>query len=477
MAILMPPKTKAQSKPSPADETLTAYQQAFEQRIAEDLAAGAPDWLGTLRQQAFTRFEALGMPNPRKDEAWKYVPVRTIASTPYALADAENTYLKRAEILPHLIAAAAESHIVLVDGVYSAELSTVKLPSDSGVVVSDLNSALKTHGKLLQKHLAKTAIKDPDPFVALNTALFGNGVFVYLPQNITLEKPVQILLVTTGGNEPKAVFNRVLIVGEKAARANILVQAVGLNAGQRLQHIACEVLADENAEIDITFFRRANAFMHQLANTQVVQQAGSKVAVATIALDGMPGPVVDRHSVTIDLLGEAAECVLNGLSVLSGTTEVYNHTVINHHVPNCQSSQIYKNILDDEAKGEFFGTIVVDKGADGTNSQQINRTLLLSNNAKIWTRPQLQISADDVKCAHGAAVGQLDDTQMFYLKSRGIDAELATCILTYGFAEEVVEKIADPAIRQYLDNLLLASLNHAQNPLSCDHVCNTCEIE
>jgi len=475
MTILMPPKVKTK----PAELTPeTPYLQAFQKRVGDNLA-NSPDWLGALRQRAFTKFETLGWPLSRRDEAWKYVPVRTITTTPYELADGTEVFLRRADILPHLLPAAMKSHIVLVDGVYAPDLSADSNTGDlpDGILFSDFDSALKTNEKLLKQNLAAGLKNETDAFSALNAALFNNGVVIHLPKDSKAETPLQILLVTTGGNQPKAVYSRVLVVAEKNAKADILIQAVGLNAGQRLNHVVHEISAAEGAEISVTFFRRANAFMHQLATTHVRQDANSKVSMATIALDGMPGPVVDRHSVSVDLLGEGALCALNGLSVLSGTTEVYNHTVINHHAGNCRSQQVYKNILDDQAKGEFFGTIVVDKGANGTDSKQLNKTLLLSDDARIWTRPQLQISADDVKCAHGAAVGQLDANQLFYLKSRGIDEYLATCLLTYGFAEEVVEKIAHPAIRKYLDSLLLTSLNHAQNPLSCDHVCNTCEIE
>ena len=470
VTTLMPSRTK--QKPA---ESETPYKKAFERRVADDLVNAVPDWLGVLRQQAFARFEALGWPNPRKDEAWKYFPVRTVTGTPYDIADHIETILKRTEILPHLLPAAVQSHLVLVDGIVVPELSSVKLPE--GVLFADFNSALETHGDVIRQHLAKNIGEESSAFTALNTALFADGVVLVLPKDTVLSQPLQVLLVTTGGNQPKAVYSRLLVIAQENSKADVLVQAVGLNAGQRLNHMVHEIYAAENAKVDVTFFRRANAFMHQMAATHVWQQAKSEVSMATIALDGMPGPVVDRHSVTVDLLGEQASCVLNGLTVLSGTTEVYNHTVINHRVPNCKSGQVYKNILDEQAKGEFFGTIVVDKGADGTDSKQLNKTLLLSDEARMWTRPQLQISADDVKCAHGAAIGQLDPAQLFYLKSRGIDEYLATCVLMYGFAEEVVQKISDPAIRKYLDALLLTSLNHAQNPLACDHVCQTCEIE
>jgi len=232
---------------------------------------------------------------------------------------------------------------------------------------------------------------------------------------------------------------------------------VGLSDGAYFNNSVQEFVVDEAGQAECTIILDEAAQGWHLTATRSQLQAKAKLNLNTVTLGGQ----TSRHTINTLLKGEQAEANLNGLDVLCDKTEIYHHTVTEHWVPDCVSNQFYKGILDDETKSEFNGMVFVAQGANGTDSQQLNKNLLLSENARVWTRPQLQINADDVKCAHGATVGQLEKDQLFYLASRGLDRELAQGLLTYGFAEDIIQKIAASSVRRYLDGRVLNNLHRA----------------
>jgi Fe-S cluster assembly protein SufD len=264
-------------------------------------------------------------------------------------------------------------------------------------------------------------------------------------------------LFVTSSAGPVETHTRNLFVLGKNAKARFLVQHVGVSNAAYFNNSVNQFALDEGAEAECTiaFCEGKNAW--HLASSHSTLQAHARLNLSTVTLSGS----VNRHSVNSLLQGEKAELSLNGLDVLDSKTEAYHHTVTEHWVPNAVSKQLYKDILDEASKSEFNSMVFVAKGADGTDSHQLHQTLLLSDEARVWTRPQLQINADDVKCAHGSAVGQLAEDQLFYLASRGLSQGLAKSLLTYGFAEDVIQKISDPLVRQYLDARVLENLHGA----------------
>jgi Fe-S cluster assembly protein SufD len=255
--------------------------------------------------------------------------------------------------------------------------------------------------------------------------------------------------------ERRATHPRNLFVLGQHAKVSVVVEHLGLSQAVCFNNSVNEFVLADSAQADCTLILSEGPQGWHLANTCATLQAHAKLSVSTVTFSGL----VNRHSIRPIIKGEGAHVSLNGLDVLDGKSEVYHHTVAEHWVPNGVSEQLYKAILDDDSKSEFNSLVFVAKDAVGTDSHQLNKALLLSKNAHMWTRPQLQINTDDVKCAHGAAVGQLDETQLFYLASRGLDRELAQSLLTYGFAEDIIQRIANPKIRQYLDGRVLNNLH------------------
>ncbi len=437
----------------PPQATQTPYEQTFRKRL-QALLPDSPDWLQDLRLRALSRFDALGFPT-RRLEAWKYINIRPLLSQSFhPHADVATVSLD--DLRPHCLSHGEEDAIrlVFVNGRYSGSLSSQSDLAD-GLVVGSLKTAFETHPDLLQEHLSPELAQEPDAFAALNTALFEDGAFVYLPDQAEIKSLVQILFVTTPNSEPRAASLRNLFVIGSQAKVTCAVEYLGLGDAPYFNNSVQEFVMAEGAQAECTVIFNESAQGWHLSAARGTLQAGSRLNLNTVTLGGRTA----RHTISGLLKGEHAELNLNGLDVLCDQTEMYHHTVTEHWVPDCVSNQYYKGILDDESKSEFNGMVFVAEGANGTDSRQLNKNLLLSENARVWTRPQLQINADDVKCAHGATVGQLEKEQLFYLASRGLDRELAQGLLTYGFAEEIIQRIASPQVRRYLDAQVLNNLH------------------
>lgn len=453
------------------------YEQAIRGAIALS-QPGEPDWLPALRNKAWSRFGELGLPNPRQ-EAWKYLPLQSLLSTPFQNQSSIHMINKNAlegqyrpamdlNLEAHYLDHA--NRLIFTNGNRVPHLSVMSGFPD-GVLATDLKSALIKNPNVLEPLLAKTISSDVNPFVVINTALFEDGFVLVVPDNVQLEKPIQIIYHTDNGeNEPLAVYPRHLISLGKNSSATVVVQFVGGGSSRYFNNLVQELLIADDAKLDMSVIQLETPHAWHLAGTRAWLNNHSKLEMHSITLGGH----ISRHGIRATFQGENAECVLNGLNVLRQASEVYCHTLLDHAKPNNVSQQLYKSILDDATKSEFHGQVHVAPDANGTDSKQLNKNLILSENARAYTRPQLQISADDVKCAHGATVGQLEPEQLFYMASRGIEHELAECLLTYGFAEDVILKLQLPALQTYLNNLLLQQLDQHQNPLGCDVTCKTC---
>lgn len=432
------------------------FEQAARTRL-QTLVAESPDWLSDLRLKAMSRFETLGFPT-RKLEAWKVINLRPLAGM-VLTHEAPEPKVCPAALQSHLLGASERDviRLVFVNGRLDQTRSSLLNPAD-GILVGSLKVALATHPDLVQKHLGHFITEENDAFAALNLALFEDGAFVYVPDNSALKPLLQLVFVSFGEDSHTNNIRNLIVLGQNA-QASLVVEHLGLSEAYAVHNSVNEFILAEGAKAEATVVLSEGPHGWHLAATRSDVAQSAELNVSTMTLGGH----VNRHTIQTLIKGEHAKVHLNGLDVLDKQTEIYHHTVTEHWTGNAVSDQHYKAILDDSSKSEFNSLVFVANDADGTDSHQLNQSLLLSENARVWTRPQLQINADDVKCAHGSAVGQLDETQLFYLASRGLDRALAQSLLTYGFAEDVINRINNPLVREYLNARVLGNLHSSDD--------------
>jgi Fe-S cluster assembly protein SufD len=436
---------------------VSRYEAAFRQ-ATQGRASDEPAWLQSLRENSFDQFEQAGFPNI-KQEDWKYTNVTSIAKADFVpvLVSNGTALTKDGGLTPFIYEEARQSRLVFVNGMFREELSsTSALPG--GVVAMDLREALRNgqYETTVREYLEHPALANG--FAALNTALFTSGLFLKLPRGIRIEAPIHLLFIGEGAaeNSPPAAFPRVMIVAEENSSATIIesysspkdddvyltnaIVDLSLAAGAQLQHYKIQ--------------RESMGAFH-VATTRAELGPNSSYNTTTINF----GAALSRHDIRVQMDHAGAECSVDGLYMVDGSQHTDTHSVIDHRQPHCTSHQLYKGILDGKSRAVFNGKVFVRHGAQQTDARQTNKNLLLSTDARVDTKPQLEIFADDVKCTHGAAVGQIDEEEKFYLESRGIKPALARNMLTYGFAEEVIEKIGIESIRRELDAAVLNRLH------------------
>jgi Fe-S cluster assembly protein SufD len=421
-------------------------------RLESALNEHAPEWLPKMRHSAIESFAELGFPTTH-DEEWIYTNVSALASTPFEPARVKLTNELREKIERLPLADLGCDRLTFVDGNYVPELSKVE-EVPKGVKVGSLAAAWKTHGALLERHLGHYADAKTHPFVALNTAFFQDGVFIEIPKGAILQKPLHILQVSLGGGHPTVSYPRNLILVGETGQASIIETFVSVEDHTTFTNTVTEIVAAEGALVDYTKVQQEGDAAYHYARVQVHQERSSNVATHSIQLGGL----LTREEVTAVLDGEGAESHLYGLYVIAGKQHVDNHTIIDHAKPHCSSREVYKGVLDGKSQGVFNGKIIVRPDAQKTDSKQSNKNLLLSEDAIINTKPQLEIYADDVKCTHGATVGQIDPEAVFYLRSRGIGAQEAKKLLTFAFANDVMERIKYQPLRERLAERMYARL-------------------
>lgn len=431
-----------------------SYQQAF-RALQENPEVESSSWLYRLRQNGMERFVELGFPSV-KEEEWKYTNVAPIARTDYQpavsieQAPKSETELEQVGSVPET----SSSQLVFVDGALQPDLSALAaLPQQ--VVALDLARATtdERYGEIVRTHLARQADYVVNGFTALNTAFINHGAFVYIPKGITVEAPIHLLFIAKG--ERTANFPRVLIIAGENSSATIIENYVSAGAEHYLTSAVVEVVLEEGARLEHYKVQRENVEAFHVASTAIGLGRNSSYDTTTITF----GARLSRHDIVVTMDHEGAECWVDGLYLVTGNQHADTHSVIDHRQPNCTSHQLYKGILDGKSRAVFNGKVFVRHNAQKTDAMQTNKNLLLSNDARVDTKPQLEILADDVKCAHGAAVGQIDEDELFYLETRGIHPDLGRNLLTYGFAEEVIAKIKIDSIRKELDEAVLHRLN------------------
>jgi Fe-S cluster assembly protein SufD len=414
---------------------------------ARQLPAGAPAFVGALRARGMARFAALGFPTT-KVEDWKYTNIAPIARETFALAPDRRDAAAGLAAAAHL---AGAIELVVVNGRFAPALSTgPALPA--GAIAGSLAEAIAHTPARVEPHLGSLAAIDDDAIAALNTAFVQDGVFVYLPAGCVLAAPIHCLLVSAADGPPAVSHPRVLVIAEAGSRATIIEQYVG--EGRYWTNAVSELAVGPGAAVVHHKVQREDRRAYHLAVVAAGQREDSRLVSHAVAL----GAALSRTAIATRLGAPGATCELDGLYIADGTQHVDHHTTIDHAQPRGTSRELYKGILAGRATGVFNGKVLVRPGAQHSDAQQMNQNLLLSDDAQVDTKPQLEIFADDVHCTHGATIGQLNEAAIFYLRARGIDEPNARRLLIYGFANELVDRIGVEPLRRQLEAALAARL-------------------
>lgn len=439
-----------------SSKELNTYLSDFE-LFEKNGATKGPSWIHQIRKAAISRFSELGFPTTRLEE-WKYTNVAPIAKTRFKRPECEVNGLTAEALARATLGESACAQLVFVNGHYSRDLSFIRsLPE--GVKVVSLRAGLSADPASVEPYLARYASFQDHSFVALNTAFMKDGAFVYVPKGVVVQEPIYLVFVSTApfglagdGREMATVsYPRNLIVADDESQAVIVESYVGVGKDVYLTNVVTEIIGGKNAVIDYYKLQRESEGAFHIATVQAYLDRSSNFSSHSIDLGG----ALVRNDVNATLEGEGIECTLDGLYMVTGRQHVDNHTRIDHVKPHCNSRELYKGVLDGKSRGVFNGKIYVHKTAQKTDAKQTNKNLLLSEDAVINTKPQLEIYADDVKCTHGSTIGQLDQDAIFYMRSRGLGLPTARSLLTYAFASEMISRIKIEAIRAQLENLLI----------------------
>ena len=431
------------------------YVEAFERFEAQ---AKQPAWILPLRKAGIARFAELGFPTLQQED-WRFTNVAPIAKLPFKpVLQVSRHSLTREALAEFIFGKLAASRLVFVNGHYAAELSSSPGPQPQGVIIGSLAAALAGDSGLIEKHLARYPQGDDNPFVALNAAFFQDGGFVYVPAGKRLEAPVHLLFISTTKEAGATSHPRNLIIAEKGSQVTVLESYVSLAEASYFTNAVTEMILEEGAAVEHVKFQDESRNAYHVAAIHAHLGKSSNFVSHSIAT----GARLSRNNIRTTLAGERIECVLNGLYLTRGDQLADHHMVVEHAQPHCSSHEYYNGILDGHSKGVFHGRILVQKSAQKTDAKQTNKNLLLSEDATVDTKPQLEIYADDVKCTHGATVGQLNEESIFYLRARGIGAETARRMLIHAFAGEIIERIRHVTAREELNQLVWERLE--QNP-------------
>ena len=417
-------------------------------------ASSSPAWMKEMRKSALTVFAEKGFPTTHEED-WKYTNISPIANADFTYA-AENTSQKVStdELKNFMIEGTKQHTLVFVDGHLSKELSDLAgLPKS--IIVKNFNDALKSHSPVIREHLTKYIDAANSSFAAFNTAFMHDGAFILIPENTSVEDPIHCIFVSTKSQSSQlAVHLRNLFIVEKKASAGIAVSYRSTGDNTNLTNVVTEIVAKEGSRLEIVKIQKESDRTFHVDNFRAHQFGACSVNVFSLAL----GSALARNDMSIIIDGEAADCNLNGLYITAGEQLIDHHTFMHHIHPNCPSHELFKGILHGNSRAVFNGKVYVNPEAQKTDSKQTNRNLLLSDTAIVDTKPELEIFADDVKCTHGAAVGGMNESHAFYLKSRGIGEENTRGILTVGFAAEVTGKIVNRAVRHHVDAMVVDHL-------------------
>jgi Fe-S cluster assembly protein SufD len=418
-----------------------------------------PKWLRAIADEAMGRFTELGLPTMR-DEEWRFTRIKPIAETAFRTPEQpDDATITPDQVEQFSIQDMTCSRLVFVNGFYMPALSELRdLPGD--VLVLPLSEAINSHSDLVEAHLARYAPYTDDAFTALNTASIAEGVFVHVPDGVTVEHPIHVLNITASPDEPVIVHPRNLIVAGAKSNATIVEDYVALNANEDVyfNNAVTEIVVGAEAKIAHYLMERESTKAFNIQTLRIHQEEKSEFASHSLMIGGS----IVRNNVNPHLAGENCHSTLNGLYLTRDKQHVDNHMRVEHAQPNCDSRQYYRGILNDKSTAVFSGRIIVDQIAQKTDAVQSNANLLLTDDARVNTHPQLEIYADDVKCTHGATIGELDEQAIFYLQTRGVNESVARGFLIYAFANESLHRIDLEPIRKHMENVLFDRLPHGE---------------
>ena len=402
-----------------------------------------------LKKQALTNFEKLGFPTT-KNEEWKYTNVAGILKSKFNQAGEPGLSVN--DIKYFLPEDAKSILLVFENGKFNKKLSHIEnIPA--GLTVGDLSEFSSHHAVV--NHLGKIAHHKNESFVALNTAMFHQGAFIYADKKFTSDQSIHLLFVNDARKSPTVSYPRNLVVAENGSSLKISESYYSMDSAESsFCNSVTEMFIHDNASVEFCKNESENNNDFHIDYTSAFLQRDSVLNMHTITSGGK----IVRNNLRIELLKENGSAHLNGLMVTNGETHVDNHSFVDHASPNCYSNELYKGVLDDKSHGIFNGRIYVRRDAQKTNAYQSNKNILLSDEASVNSKPQLEIYADDVKCSHGATTGQLDPEAMFYLRSRGISENESRALLTSAFAEEILDRITIVSQREKIKDLIHSRL-------------------
>lgn len=428
--------------------------EAFERAGRET----TPAWVRALHSGGIAHFEELGFPTTRHEE-WRFINIKPIAQIPWRLPlDPAGAMPPLENLLARLIPDLPGWRMVFVDGRFAPGLSSPSLALPGGALALNLRDAVQRNGlaagqsvgQTVSQTLGRLARFDQHPFVALNTAFLDDGAALVIPPRLILEEPVYIVYASTGAAGNVFTHPRTVVIAQRESQVKLIEHFVSLGENAGLTNSVTEIQVEEGASVEHCKVQEESAQAHHLATIQTQQARQSRLLSHSISIGGS----IVRNNINCALDGEHLEATLNGLYLTGGRQVVDHHTAIFHNKPHGASHEFYHGILDGQSQAVFNGKIFVRPEAQKTDAKQTNRNLLLSNDATINTKPQLEIFADDVKCTHGATIGQMDEQSLFYLRARGIGLENARKMLLHAFASEIVNRITIEPVRARLDTQL-----------------------
>jgi len=436
-------ETLALKKMELKDKLLSSYV-AFENKM--DINSDIHD----IRTKALQNFEELGFPT-KKLEAWKYTSLNSVLKQDYSIFPNNDVAVELADVKKYFIHDIDTYKIVFIDGKYSSFLSDT---THDEMDICLLSSALAKpkYKAVIENYFNKIAKQDN--LTSLNTAFANEGAYIYIPRNVEVDKPIQIINFTTGKEDATMLQPRNLIVAEQNAHVQIIERHQSLNDNPVLTNVVTEIYADRHANVDYYKIQNDNANASLVDNTYIEQQSESVASVHTFSFGGN----ITRNNLNFYQKGEHMDSILKGITILEGKQHVDHHTLVHHIEPNCESHQDYKGIYDERSTGVFNGKVIVEKEAQKTNAYQQNNNVLISDKATINAKPQLEIFADDVKCSHGCTIGQLDEQALFYMQQRGIPKKEAKALLMYAFANTVLESVRIPEVKQRINKIIADKL-------------------
>ncbi|MEC3906526.1 Fe-S cluster assembly protein SufD [Tamlana sp. 2201CG12-4] len=425
-------------------EKLVSSFLAFENRVDVD------SYVHGVRSEAIKVFEEKGFPS-KKEEAWKYTALNSILKEDYSVFPKQENALEYKDVKKYFIHDIDTYKIIFIDGKYSSHLSET---THDGIDVCLMSAALTKpkYRLVIENYFNKAASKDSLP--SLNTAFSSEGAFVHIPKNKIADKPIQILHFSTGNETANLLQPRNLIVAEENSHVQIIERHQSLTDNPVLTNSVTEIFTRKRAIVDYYKIQNDSSNASLIDNTFIKQQRESVASVHTFAFGGK----LTRNNLNFYQEGERIDSILKGVTILGDKQHVDHNTLVHHVEPNCESHQDYKGIFGDRATGVFNGKIIVEKEAQKTNAFQANNNILISDKASINTKPQLEIFADDVKCSHGCTIGQLDESALFYMQTRGIPKKEAKALLMYAFSNNVLSSVKIPEVKYRINKLIANKL-------------------